>query len=110
MGRAYRDLFSATRLPQIYWKNLDLTVCKIANSDVDGGNSGIFLLTHKPDSGVLGGYMSAYPTCQAQGLQYKRWRLAEAIQRAIQPPHRLEISRAAAFTHRMASSEHFQMG
>jgi hypothetical protein len=42
MGRAYRDLFFQTRLPQIYWKSLmDPTVCKIANSDVDGGNSGI---------------------------------------------------------------------
>jgi hypothetical protein len=45
MGRAHRDLFPPTRLPQIYWKNLlDLTVCKIANSDVDGGNSGIYLI------------------------------------------------------------------
>jgi len=36
MGRVCRDLFPPTRLPQIYWKNLlDLTVCKIANSDVD---------------------------------------------------------------------------
>jgi hypothetical protein len=55
MGRAYRDLFSPTRLPQIYWKNLlDLTVCKIANSDVDGGNSGICPINQELPYGVNG--------------------------------------------------------
>jgi uncharacterized membrane protein YeaQ/YmgE (transglycosylase-associated protein family) len=39
------EIFFPTSLPQIYWKNLlDLTVCKIASSNVDGGNGGICLM------------------------------------------------------------------